>query len=160
MVSSITIYCLHTVKWLQILLSSKHDLGLNLSLLDHWWTVGRVKQPIDLVVECLPMGQKTGVPSQVESYQKLKKWFLIPPCLTLSIIRYVSRVKWSNPKKGVAPSPTPQCSSNWKGSFQVALNCRCQLYLQVWKVRNKTKKKEVNKKSRKKWRKEERKKLR
>ena len=27
----------------------------------------------------------------------------MPPCLTLSIIRYVSRVKWSNPGKGVAP---------------------------------------------------------
>ena len=31
------------------------------------------------------------------------------PCLTLSIIRYLSRVKWSNPRKRVAPSPTPQC---------------------------------------------------
>ena len=26
----------------------------------------------------------------------LKKWYLMPPCLTLSIIRYVLRVKWSN----------------------------------------------------------------
>ena len=26
-------------------------------------------------------------------------------------IRYVSRVKWSNPEKGVAPSRTPRCSS-------------------------------------------------
>ena len=32
-------------------------------------------------------------------------WYLIPPCLTLSNIRYVSRVKWSNPGEGVAPSP-------------------------------------------------------
>ena len=39
------------------------------------------------------------------------KWYLIPPSLTLSDIRYVSRVKWSNPGKGVAPSPTPRCSS-------------------------------------------------
>ena len=30
---------------------------------------------------------------------------------TLSIIRYRSRVKWSNPKKGVVPSLTPWCSS-------------------------------------------------
>ena len=45
-----------------------------------------------------------------ESYQRLKKWYLMPPCLTLSIIRYGSRVKWSNPGKGVAPSPTPWCS--------------------------------------------------
>ena len=36
---------------------------------------------------------------------------LIPPSLTLSNIRYVSRVKWSIPGKGVAPSPTPWCSS-------------------------------------------------
>ena len=33
----------------------------------------------------------------------------MPPCLTLSNIRYGSRVKWSNPGKGVAPSPTPWC---------------------------------------------------
>ena len=34
----------------------------------------------------------------------------MPPCLTLSIIKYGSRVKWSNPKKRVTPSPTPWCS--------------------------------------------------
>ena len=50
---------------------------------------------------------ETRVQSLVESYQRLKKWYLIPPCLPLSIIRYVSRVKWSNPEKGVAPSFTP-----------------------------------------------------
>ena len=33
------------------------------------------------------------------------KWYLMPPCLTLSIIRHVSRVKWCNPGKGVASSP-------------------------------------------------------
>ena len=53
----------------------------------------------------------SGVQSQVESDQRFKKWFLIPYFLTLSIIRYVSRVKWSNPGKAVAPSLTPQCSS-------------------------------------------------
>ena len=42
---------------------------------------------------------------------------MIPPCLTLSNIRYTSRVKWSNCGKGVAPSPTPWCSSYWKGAF-------------------------------------------
>ena len=39
---------------------------------------------------------ETWVQSQVELYQRLKKWYLISPCLTLSIIRYGSRVKWSN----------------------------------------------------------------
>ena len=50
------------------------------------------------------MARKSGVQSPVESYKRLKKWYLIPPCLTLSIIRYVSRVTWSNPGKAVAPS--------------------------------------------------------
>ena len=45
------------------------------------------------------------------SYQRLKKWHLMPPCLTLSIIRHISRVKWSNPAKGLAPSPTLRSSS-------------------------------------------------
>ena len=48
--------------------------------------------------------RESGVHSQVESNQRLKKWYLIPPCSTLSTIRYVSRVKWSNPGKGVMPS--------------------------------------------------------
>ena len=56
------------------------------------------------------IGRETWVQSQFESYQRLKKWYLMPPCLTLSSIRYGSRVKWSNPGKGVAPSPTPWCS--------------------------------------------------
>ena len=33
------------------------------------------------------MVRETGVQSQVESYQKLKKWYLMLPCLTLSIIK-------------------------------------------------------------------------
>ena len=37
-------------------------------------------------------------------------------------IRYGSRVKWSNPGNGVAPSPTPWCSSYRKGSLRVTLD--------------------------------------
>ena len=47
------------------------------------------------------MAQQTGAQFQVESYQRLKKWYLMPPRLTLNIIRYGSRVKWSNAEKGV-----------------------------------------------------------
>ena len=36
--------------------------------------------------------RETWVQSQVELYQKLKNWYLMPPCLTLSIIMYGSRV--------------------------------------------------------------------
>ena len=73
------------------------------------------------------MARETWVQSQVESYQRLKKWYLMPPCLTLSIIRYGSRIKWSNPGEGVAPSPTPRCSSYRKGSLQVTLDYGQQL---------------------------------
>ena len=42
---------------------------------------------------------ETRVQSQVD-----KKWYSKPPYLILSIIRYVSGVKWSNLEKGVAPT--------------------------------------------------------
>ena len=73
------------------------------------------------------MARETWVQSQVESYQRLKKWYLIPPCLTLSIIRYGSRVKWSNPWKGAAASSW--CSSYRKGNLRVALDYSRQLYV-------------------------------
>ena len=57
-----------------------------------------------------------------------KKWYLILPCLTLSIIRYLSKVKWSNPGKGVVPSPTPWCSRYWKGSLRVTLDYSRHIY--------------------------------
>ena len=74
------------------------------------------------------MARETWVQSQVESYQRFKKWYLMLPCLALSIIRYGSRVKWSNPGKGVAPSPTHWCSSYRKGSLRVTLDYGRQLY--------------------------------
>ena len=52
----------------------------------------------------LPMVRETWVQSQVTSYQRILKWYLIPPCLTFSNIKCVSRVKWSNPGKGVETS--------------------------------------------------------
>ena len=77
---------------------------------------------------CSPMAQETWFQSQVKSYHRLKKWYLMPPCLALSIICYGSRVKWSNPGKGVAPSPTPQSSSYRKGSLRVTLEYSRHLY--------------------------------
>ena len=60
---------------------------------------------------------------------KTQKWYLMPPCLTLSIIRYVSRVKRSKPEKEIATSPTLRCSSYWKGNLRVALSYGRQLTL-------------------------------
>ena len=76
------------------------------------------------------MVRETWVQSQFESYQKLKKWYLMPPCLTLSIIRYVSKVKWNNKGNGVAPSPTPWCRIYRKGNLQVTIDYGRQLYSQ------------------------------
>ena len=75
---------------------------------------------------------ETRVQSQIKFYQRLYNCYLIPTCLTFSNIRYVSRVKWSNPGKGVASSPTPQCSSHWKGSLLVTLDYSCQLYFLLY----------------------------
>ena len=75
----------------------------------------------------MPIVWETGVQSQVDSYQRLKKRYLMLHCLTLGIKRYGSRVKWSNPGKGVTPSPTPQCCSYWKGSLWVTLDDSHQL---------------------------------
>ena len=62
------------------------------------------------------------IPKTQKKKKKKKKGYLMPLCLTLSIIRYGSRVKWSNPGEGVAPSPTPWCSSHQKGGLQVTLD--------------------------------------
>ena len=79
------------------------------------------------------LGDMGSIPDRIMP-KTFKKWYLIPPCLTLSNIKYVSRVKWSNPGKGVAPFPTPQCSSDWKGSLLVTLDYSRQLYFYNTKV--------------------------
>ena len=60
--------------------------------------------------------------ARVTERQRFKKWYLMPPFLILSIIKYGSRVKWSNPGKRVACSPTPWCRSYRKGILLVTLD--------------------------------------
>ena len=47
-----------------------------------------------------------------------KMGYLIPPALTLRIIRYISKVKRRNSGKGVVSFPTSRCSSYEKGAFR------------------------------------------
>ena len=61
-------------------------------------------------------GDRGSIPCRV--IPKTQKWYLIHPCLTLSIIRYVSRVKWSTPGKGVALFLPPRYCSYWKGTLE------------------------------------------
>ena len=74
-------------------------------------------------------GDWSSIPGRV--IPKTQKWYLIPPCLTFSIIKYGSRVKWNNRGKGVVPYPTPRCSSYRKGSLRVTLDFICQLYFSI-----------------------------
>ena len=66
-------------------------------------------------------GDWGSIPDQIIPKTK-KKSYLMPPCLTLSTIRYGPRVKWSNPGNSVALSPTPRCSSYWKGGLLVTFD--------------------------------------
>ena len=54
------------------------------------------------VLQVFDNGRDIDFQSHVESYQRLQKYYLMAPYLTLSIIRYVLRVKWSNQGKRVA----------------------------------------------------------
>ena len=83
---------------------------------------------IGMIVRVFTNGQGDlgSIPGRV--IPKTQKWYLMSPCLTLSIIRYGSRVKWSNLENGVLPSPKPWCSSYRKGSPQVTLDYGRQLY--------------------------------
>ena len=82
--------------------------------------------------ECSPMARETWVQSKVESYQRLKKWYLMPPYLTLSIIRFGSRVNLGNPGKGGTPFPTSWCSSYRKGSLRITPRLRSPTLLTYW----------------------------
>ena len=102
------------------------------------WDVFSLSSPVLVPMakwlKCWAMVRETCVQSQVASYQRLYKWYLTPPYLTLSSIRYVSRVKRNNPGNGVAPSPTPRCSSYWKWNLLVALDYSRQFYLLLWRM--------------------------
>ena len=51
-----------------------------------------------------------------------KKGYLMPPCLTFSIMRYGSRVQWRNPGKGRESYSKPRYSSHSKGSLWATSN--------------------------------------
>ena len=63
------------------------------------------------------MARETKVQSQVKSYQRLQKWYLMPACLTSSIIKYGSRVSGALPAKGVVPTPYLGVVAIEKGAY-------------------------------------------
>ena len=71
-------------------------------------------------------GDQGSIPSQV--IPKTQKMILDATLLSTQYYKVRIKVKWSNPGNGVAPSPTPWCSSYWKGSRQITLDYVHQLY--------------------------------
>ena len=71
-------------------------------------------------------GDRGSIPSRV--IPKTFKMVLDTSLLNSQHYKVLSRVKWSNPGKRVALTPTPRCSSYWKGSLLVALDYSHQLY--------------------------------
>ena len=54
---------------------------------------------------------KTGVQSQVASYQRLKKWYLMAPCLTLSITRLRIKGKFGQSRETSSALLYARCRS-------------------------------------------------
>ena len=65
-------------------------------------------------------GDLGSIPGRV--IPKTLKMVLDTTLLNTQHYKVGSRVKWSNPGNGVAPSPTPWCSSYRKGSLRVTLD--------------------------------------
>ena len=66
-------------------------------------------------------GDLGSIPVQV--IPKTQKLYLMYPC----IIRYGSRIKWSNPRNGETPSSTSWFSSYRKESLRVTLDNGCKI---------------------------------
>ena len=75
-------------------------------------------------------GDQSSIPGWV--IPKTQKMVLNATLLNPQHHKVKIKVKWSNPGKGVAPSPTPQCSHYWKGSLQVTLDYGRQLYFTIY----------------------------
>ena len=74
-------------------------------------------RPIGLMSRVFTNGLGDRVSIRGRVIPKMQKWYLIPPYLTLSIIRYRPRVKRGNPGKGVAASLHLGVVAIEKGAF-------------------------------------------
>ena len=81
------------------------------------------------LVECSSMARETGVQSQVELYQRLKK--IVFNISLLNTQHYKVRIKGKveQPKGRGSAFPIPRRSSHWKGNLRVTLDNSRQLYL-------------------------------
>ena len=104
-----------TRQWLPICLSKVYKYYLYI-----YWYMCMI--PIYMIGVML----ETWVQLPVESYRRLKKWYLMQPCLNLSIIRIM--INWCHLGKGILPSLISWCSSYRKGCLWVTFDYVRQLY--------------------------------
>ena len=78
--------------------------------------------------ECSPMARETWVQSPGRVIPKTQKMVLDVSLLNTQHYKVRIKGKVEKPREGVAPSPTPWCSSYRKGSLRVTLDYGRQLY--------------------------------
>ena len=79
------------------------------------------------------MVRETWVQSQVESYQRLKKWYLMPPCLALSTISTQSILMASHENRlSGRKTPTPSHTQ----TFQIKWEVNSRVVEQSWEWSN------------------------
>ena len=88
--------------------------------------------PLASWLECSPMVWETGVQSQVESYQRLKKMVLDASLLNTGIIKYGSRVSGAIQGKELHPPPHLGVVAIEKGAFGSLLTMVGQLAHIIW----------------------------
>ena len=96
----------------------------------YFWVLGMTWHGVDIGmmvrVFANGVGDLGSIPCRV--IPKTQKWYLMPPCLTLSNIRLGSRGKWSNPEKGIALSLHLSVVAIKKGAFVSTSTKGWQLY--------------------------------
>ena len=76
-------------------------------------------------------GDRGSIPGRI--IPKIFKMVLDTSLLNTHHYKVLSRVKWSNPGKGVTTSPRPRCTSYWKGNLWVVLYYGRQLiYIYIY----------------------------
>ena len=66
------------------------------------------------------LGDPGSIPGRVKT--RTLKMVLATSLLNTQQYKVGIKGKWSNSRKGVAPSPTPRCSSYWKGNLMVTFD--------------------------------------
>ena len=105
-----------------LMLTKRMEKKLNSNYTRMLWVIGLVGR-----VFANGPGNRGSIPGHV--IPKTLKMVLDASLLNTQQYKVCIKVKVEQSRKGIVPSPTPRCSSYWKGSLLVSLNYGRQLYL-------------------------------